>query len=154
MAQAPEKNKPSTSGATGPTGATGPRGPHAAIEAVGMPLVQYETMLQDILQDGSEAPASVMLAGFRSLVWDAYHRNVIDDVLQEVLVHAFDMHVTMTKLDDAVELRKKLLKAGQETPNLNKSITGLVQTIKAHRAWATSYLDKVKQCPLPGTPIH
>lgn len=114
----------------------------------------FEAFLREGIAPDAYQTVPVLCRLFRCLVADAAKRKVVDDVLYDVINHAFDMHTILTLLSDASELRERLKKRGEPTPNLDKTIQAHIQAIKAHRAWAIEYLDKVKQCPLPGTPIH
>lgn len=103
---------------------------------------------------GEYQTVPVLCRLFRSLVVDAFKRKVVDEIFYDVINHSFDMHVILTLLTDAAELRERLKKRGEATPNLDIAINGHIQAIKAHRTWAVEYLDKVKQCAPPGVSLN
>lgn len=88
------------------------------------------------------------------LMYHAHQRKLTDENFLDVVNHTCDVHIIGVRLEDAVKLRDKLKARGEATPNMDKTIVGLVQSLKSHRTWGLEHLKLVRQCALPGSPVH
>lgn len=90
---------------------------------------------------------------FKFLVLNAHERKLMREPLMDVLDKCCEVHLLTSRLEAAVHYSGGLHKLGQQTPNLDKTIQGILAQIKAVREWGIRHLDVLKELPPPGTKL-